>query len=219
MANPGQKGLASQGRATALRRRPLDERGSACPLRPRTSCATWRTSIAGPTARLLTRRARRIGRGDAGIPQPCSPQCGPMRSDISTVTTSCSGLFGARWSFAMSRSHALGSDWPRCAHSAVETRLRSNGATCWSASTACLGRQVHRPGDQLASSCVAPAAATPLAACSTAQPPCGDAQRSSAHRRLAEMQEKFVLSCKRGEPGRLNAARRLEIHMKKRMHI
>ena len=104
------------------------------------------------------------------------------------------------------RSHALGSDWPRCAHSAVETRLRSNGATCWSASTACLGRQVHRPGDQLASSCVAPAAATSLAACSTAQPPCGDAQRSSAHRRLAEMQEKFVLSCKRGEPGRLTAS-------------
>ena len=97
------KRTGSQGRATALRRRPLEERGSACPLRPRTSCATWRTSTAGPTARLLTRRARRIGRGDAGIPQPCSPQCGPMRSDISTVTTSCSGLFGARWSFAMAK--------------------------------------------------------------------------------------------------------------------
>ena len=202
-----------EGRATALRRRPLEERGSACPLRPRTSCATWRTSTAGPTARLLTRRARRIGRGDAGIPQPCSPQCGPMRGDISTVTTSYSGLFGTRWSFDMAKGHSPASDWARYAQSAMETRLRSNGATCWSASTACLGRQARRPDDQLASSCVAPAAAKPLAACSTAQPPCGDAQRSSAHRRLAEMKEKFVLSCKRGAPGPPNAARRVEIHI------
>ena len=77
--------------------------GSACPLRLHTSCVAWRTSTAGPTARLLTRRARRIGRGDAGIPQPCSPQYGPMRSGIWTVTTSCRGLFGARWSFAMAK--------------------------------------------------------------------------------------------------------------------
>ena len=119
----------------------------------------------------------------------------------------------------MAKGHSPGSDWARCVQSAMETRLRSNGATCWSASTACLGRQARRPDDQLASSCVAPAAATPLAACSTAQPPCGDAQRSSAHRRLAEMQEKFVLSCKRGATGAHSAARRVEIHIKTNAYV
>ena len=61
-----------------------------------------------------------------------------------------------------------------------------------------------------------PRSLSPLAALRSrsTQPPCGDAQRSSAHRRLAEMQEKFVLSCKRGAPGPPNAARRVEIHIK-----
>ena len=70
------------------------------------------------------------------------------------------------------------------------------------------------------SSCVAPAAAPPLAACSTgAQPPCGDAQRSSTHRGLAEMQEKFGLSCKRGVPGCLGKAPSSEIHLTRKSHI